>query len=458
MFEKYVDEIEKTGVTPEILKEVINEHEPMANRMKKMYGRYKQSKEDTPIFKREYSIDSANDINNKIANDWIGEIIDTKTGYIFGSPVLYQLEKSADNYQTVLDHIEKWKKRNFIDDLNGESGKMAAICGYDGQMAYIDREGQERVMRIDPWETVILSRGEITEPDYGFRYYETWDDEYRVEFYQAGKKTIFEGKSYDALSLSSETPLPFDYCPIWGMPNNAELMGDADKVITEIDAYDRAISDMGNEIEQFRTALMIFLGYQVDGDTLKEMKANGAVYLPDVDEGQDIKYLIKQLDPSYTDSFLDRTEKNIARFAKHVNFTEAFGGGSVTGPAMRYKLFMLESKAKTMERKHEAASLYMFKVLASSWAKKEIRLDYTEIDCKYTRNIPVNILDEAQAASALGGVVSKRTQLEQLSFITDVEAEMERIEDEKEEIEVDLDNEDLNSENNSGNAGGEVVE
>ena len=426
--------------TPEIIAEAIEEHRTLQWQTKDRYGRYKQSKENTPILTREFDGEAAKKINNKLANDWFGEIVDTKVGYMFGLPIAYMYDKKAQGYQTAVDAMARFNKVNNIDDLNAENGKFAAMCGYDGALLYIDKEGQERVMRIDPWECIIISKTAFTEPEYGIVYYNTWDGKARAEFYNGLDKIIFEGADFTAGSLQEveNNAHLFDYCPLFGIPNNAELQGDADKVLTLIDGYDRSTSDMNSEVEQFRLAYMLFIGYEPDEEQLANMIKTGALWIPDAANGERIEWLIKNLDPKYVDSHLDRLEANITRFAKHVNFTDAFGGTQVTGPAMRYKLFMLEAKSKYFERKHEAAMLYMYKVLGSAWSKKGITFDYTMLDLKYTRNIPVNIVDEAQAATTLAGITSKQTALSTLSFVTDVDEEMERIRQEAEEN-IDLD-------------------
>lgn len=431
MFEKYVDALREQGPTPDILKQIINDHAVTKSKMIANYERYKSTLTGVPILTRKFPVEQTTKINNKLANDWFSEIIDTKTGYMFGAPVIIQLEKQAQNYDSVLEAIEKFRKRNSMDDLNGELCKFSAMCGYDAALLYIDRDGQERVTRIDPWEAVIISNGEITEPEFGFRYYVTHDDKCKVEFYGPDKVYTFLGDSFDNLAKIEEKNNMFDYCPLFGIPNNAELQGDADKVLTLIDAYDRSMSDFNSEIEQFRLAYMLFIGYAPDENEIQSMIQTGALYIPSAQDGEDIKFLVKNIDAAALDSHLDRLEANITRFAKHVNFTDEAFGGNLSGVAMRYKLFALETKSKITERKHEAAMLYMFKVLASAWKKKSINLDYTQIDLKYTRNIPVNILDEGNAAKALLGIVSKRTLLEQLSFVNDVEAEMERIAEEQ---------------------------
>jgi SPP1 family phage portal protein len=444
LFEKYAEMIESQGITPEIIADIIADHAQFKADALKKYGRYKQSREATPILTREFEGEAAKKINNKLANDFFGEIVDTKVGYMFGNPVNYMYDKQEQGHEMAAEQIEKFKKINNLDDFNAENCKFSSICGYDAGLLYIDKEGQERVMRIDPWEAVIISRTEITEPEYGLRYYKTWDDKARVEFYDSVNKYVFEGNDFTASNLTEVENKPhlFDHCPLFGIPNNAELMGDGDKVFTLIDGYDRSLSDMNSEIEQFRLAYMLFIGYEPTEEQIRDMIKTGALWIPDAANGERIEWLTKQLDPKYVDSHLNRLEANITRFAKHVNFTDEQFAGNLSGVAMRFKLFALETKAKYFERKHEAATLYMFKVLQSAWEKKGIPFDYTKLDLKYTRNIPVNIVDEAQAAITLAGITSKQTALSTLSFVTDVEEEMERIRQEQEEM-MDLDKIDL---------------
>jgi SPP1 family phage portal protein len=441
---KYAEMIDSQGINTKIISDIISDYESTKADLMLKYGRYKQAKEATPILTREFTGAAAKKINNKLANDYLAEIVDTKTGYMFGVPVTVNYEKKAAEYKSVDELIQRFEKVNNFDDFNAEMSKFAAICGFDTAICFIDKEAQERVMRVDPWETIVISKTNMMEPEYGLLYYETWDEKKRVEFYDGTYKTVYEGGSFSAAALAEveKKPHMFDYCPVFGVPNNAELLGDADKVITLIDAFDRSLSDMNNEIEQFRAAYMKFIGYQPDDTEIEAMIKTGALYLPD-SEG-DVGWLVKDLNPAYIDSHLNRLEANITRFAKHVNFTDAAFGSDITGPAMRYKLFALETKAKYFERKHESALQHMFKVLGSAWSKKGIAFDYTKLDIVYTRNIPVNIVDEANAATSLRGAgVSQRTVLGTLSFIKDVDEEMDLIAQEKEDM-INLDDPALN--------------
>ena len=53
-----------------------------------------------------------------------------------------------------------------------------------------------------------------------------------------------------------------------------------------------------------------------------------------------------------------------------------------------------------------------------------------DIDFTMSRNIPKNLLEEAQTAQALESIVSKETQLQVLSIVKDVSEEIDRMEKE----------------------------
>lgn len=449
----YLNLLKNNPVTADIVEQMIQEHEPEHNRMKNLYQRYKASVEGVPILTRkpveyeDFETDSVkridNKVNNKLNNSFDADIVDTKTGYMFGHPISYNIDQENQNWLT---EVESFLLRNNIEDEDSETGKMAAICGYSARLAYIDKDGKERVKTLNPWETIILSDTDISEPQFALRYYKTYDWENgqkvvkrKAEFYDDTKIYYFESTGDEKLVQLNKTDSNlFDYCPLFGVPNNKELMGDAEKVLNLIDAYDRTFSDASNEIEQYRLAYLILRGLGADEETLERIKQSGIFEL--FDEKDDVNYLTKDINDALIEHHLDRLEENILRFAKSVNFSDESFGGNITGVAMKYKIMALENKAMTMERKMTAALRYQFKLLCSAWAKKGICNieDYLKVWFSFKRNLPVNLLDEAQTTAALKGHVSEKTRLSLLSFVDDVEHELEEMKKEEDEINEEL--------------------
>lgn len=433
-------------VTSDIIKDLIADHAPKRAKMLALYNRYKT--DDLPILNREF--EDKNKINRKLNNSFDSEIVDTKVGYFIGTPISYQVDKEQPNAEKVSATLSDFLLRNSIDDLDSETVKKATICGYAARLLYIDRDGLERVMNVDPWEVILVYDRSINEPQFALRYYDVTIKEgkeektrTRVEWYDDKTVTYYiqDDEGNFVLDLSEPVnPQPhlFDLVPIVVFPNNEEQQGDAEKVLNLIDAYDRTLSDVNSEIEQFRLAYMAFYGYDPDEETLARARQTGAFGLDEKGEGVGIEFITKDLNDAVIEHHLDRLEANIMRFGKSVNMTDEQFASNLSGVAIRYKLMALETKCITMERKMTAALRQQFKVLATAWAKKGIPVDYTNIYFQFKRNLPVNLLDEAQTTAQLKGMVSERTRLSQLSFVDDVDWELEEMAKDNEGL-LDLD-------------------
>lgn len=444
---EYIQYIDGNGISPLLLDKLIKETQAERNKRLLNYNRYKAEASAVPILTRkptDYAQGNAHvqrvddKVNNTLNNPLDAEIVDTKVGYMFGNPISYVVDKQAQSLKSLTEAIELFNLRNSIDDLDSESGKKTAICGYSARLLYIDTEGNERAMVIDPWETIILSEtGEVSEPKYGFRYFKSAElnaegEKVEIEqlvFYDATTEKLYTRADKDSqFVLKDERKHLFDYCPLFGISNNEELQGDADKVYNLIDAYDRTLSDASNEIEQWRLAYLVLKGMGMDEEDAQKVARTGIFEL--MGEDDDIKYLTKEVNDQMIENHLNRLEENIMRLAKSVNFSDEAFAGNTSGVAMKFKLMALENKCKTMERKFTTALRYQFKVLCSAWAKKGIcsKDDYLKLWFEYKRNVPMDLLSEAQASQALKGQVSERTRLSKMSIVDDVDYELKEME------------------------------
>ena len=453
---------ENGGVpTIEIIKKILDKHYPKRQHMMGLYDRYTCNMDSVPIFNREFEDESA--INNKVNNDYFSELVNTKVGYFAGAPFSYaysqlaeeedegspislfdeeptvpQTQADIDNNQKV---IERFTIRNNIADKDLEITKLAEICGYAGRLMYIDTNGDECIKVIEPWECVILARDEITEPTYGIWYYteefiiDGMSKEIRtIEFYNATDCYIFED-GLEGWVLKQQFPHMFDYCPLQGIPNNRELLGGAEKVLALIDGIDRAVSDCNSEIEAFKLAYLLVYGVQIDEKTLQEAKRTGCFNIPPMGAMESkIEYLTKQINDTFVENHLNRLEKNIYKFGQTPDMNEMAAAGT-SGIAMKLRLFPLETRCAMFERKLHSANMYMFKVLASAWAKKQITIDPYEVIIEYKRTMPLDLQYESQVLASLKGNVSDQTALGLMSFIDNPEYELELMEKEKQNIE-----------------------
>lgn len=436
-----IKSIKENGLTGKAVGEIIDLHTNDHERMKESYGRYKADTEVVPIFKRNLTAlredfetggnvrKLDNTVNNKLNNAFDAEIVDTRTGYHHGVPITYALDEEESN-NSLSDWLTNFTLRNNIDDQDAEFGKMAAICGYAARLAYVDTEGDLRIKNLNPYNVAFLGEN-MTEPKYSVYYYiEQNKDEtnqtIHAEFYDSERFYIFEGDTTDNLREVHSQPHLFDYNPLFGAPNNEELLGDAERVRSLIDAYNITISDASSEISQTRLAYLVLRGMGMDEEDIQNTQKSGVFEL--FDEKMDIKYLTKDVNNQMIEDVLNRLEKNIMRFSKSVNFNSDEFNGNVPVIGMHLKLMALENKCMTFERKMSAALRYQFKVLLSGLSKKmNISKDtYLNVYFTFGRNLPINKLEEAQLLALLNGQVSDLTRYEQSSIVSDPKWEIEQ--------------------------------
>ena len=449
-FQAEIDAIDANGINDGLLNHIINKHSANRQYNWNLHKRYEALQGKVPIFLREPRFEEDNPINNTVNNDFFGEIVDFKTGYFAGKPIAYNYadtteSKSDSGGEEARDLANKqlsdFVTRNNMFDVDMDITKFAAIAGYAGRMFYIDLDGNERVKALPSYETIILSETEITEPKYGIRYYKTLglggEEIWKAEF-DDGKITRFYEGCMGGLSERPEkaTPNLFGYCSIQGIPNNSEMLGDVEKVMELIDAYDRATSDVNNEIESFANAYMAFENVDMDDDEIRKGQKSGAFqYFTQGTQSGGIHFVTKDINDAFVEHHLDRLEENIYRFSKTPNLTSDQSFGNASGVSLKFKLTGLETKCGMFQAKMESAGVYMFKMLASCWQKKRIGFDPLQCYMSFKRNFPVDLVSESQAVQAMiNSGLPKRKAYEQYSFIDDVEEVMQLIDEEKDDI------------------------
>ena len=447
-FTAELEEIREHGISTTLLYDILQKHINNAEYNKKLYERYMCINEGVPIFGREpHFEEEENPINNKVNNDFFGLIVKAKVGCFAGNPIGYSYsetdeaeldtggKKAVDNAaKTLSDFIT----RNNMHGVDMVVTKNAAIYGYSGRLLYIDKEGNERVKAIHGYETIILSDTDISEPEYAIRYYKTLDihqaEHWTVEFFDNKTITIFKGSSLQDLEQKEVKEHCFDYCPLQGVANNEECMGDAENVLAAIDAYDTIISDNTNELEAFSHS-MLLVNLNTDDETVRKAQKSGALVVPPTgtnNNNEPVKWLTKNINDAFSEHQLSRLEDNIHIFSQTPNFNdESFG--SASGVALEHKFNGMKEKCTTFAACMNNSSHHMWKTLCSSWAKKGIKVDPLHIVMDFKFNIPQDTQSEAITVQALiGAGLPKRYAYAKLSDVDDVDWIMDEIEAEKE--------------------------
>lgn len=440
-------ELKKNGFSLDLLYKIINKHKQNALFNKNLYDRYMTVEGSVPIMRRTPRFNEQDPINNKINNDFFSEIVDFKTGYFAGKPIAYGYSRGEEAEETTggIEGVDKATKvvtdfvtRNNMYGVDMEVTKFASIYGYAGRLFYIDPDGAERVMPVHGYETIILSATDISEPEYAVRYFYTrtvtGQKVWTVEWYDDTFVTTYEGGLTDLTEVDKRLHM-FNYCPLQGIANNKEKLGDAEKVLSLIDDYDKVLSDNSNEVESFVHAYMIFENLNIDDETIRAAQKSGSFKFRSTGTQQGKAYfLTKDINDSFTEHHLERLEDNIYRFSKTPNLgDESFG--SASGISLKFKLHGLETKCGMYQAQMMNAAQYMWKLLASAWKKKGIDIDPLQVTMDFKRNFPQDTLTEAQTAQTLiNAGIPKEVAFSQLSFVDDVDYIMNLIEAEENSI------------------------
>ncbi|NFH48843.1 phage portal protein [Clostridium sporogenes] len=192
------------------------------------------------------------------------------------------------------------------------------------------------------------------------------------------------------------------------------------------DAFETNLSDVGNEISDFRNAYLLFKNAQVDINQIPDMKKLGVIQFPQ--PGGDASWLIKNINDTFIQNTLDRYEDTMYQIACHINHNEKLQS-NLSGVTLRSRLIILENKCNLQIKAHKNIVKnrlrFLFKYLD---LKKNKNYDYKDVKALYTLNIPSDDLAIAQMLSQVPeGTISKDTARSLFSFINNKVVEAEKV-------------------------------
>ena len=451
----FLDYLDAHGFDDEIVNKIIARHLNCRTHMVDLYERYRIYEDKVPIFTRiphfkDKALEDAGleQLNNKLNNDFFGEINDIMIGYFAGKAASYSYSNDDDAEMDTgsagaVDEAQKalsdFITANNFYDLNQEATKYASVCGYAGRIFYIGPEGKECCKITKPYDTIAISRNDkLQEPDFGIYYYSYIDldgtEHWKAEAYDTTRVYFYEG-TFGSLSKVSDAPHMFDYCPLQIIPLNGEMMSSAERVISLIDSYDKDVSDNANDAEGNTHAQQVFDGINIGDAEMAKAKVSGSIKIPPGYQGtsRSVYYLTKDINDGFNEHHLDRLERNIYRFSKTPNLNdETFNAAS--GISLKFKLTAFEAKCGAFEAKFSGADTYMFKVIGSAFNRRGISFDYLQAYVEYKRNFPVDIASEASAVQALiNAGVPDEIAYNNLSFVDDINYLMDLKEQKKQD-------------------------
>lgn len=375
--------------------------------------------------------------NNRLVSGYPSYIVDIMQGYFVGKPITYTSEDKQ-----LIEDIQDIYNYNDEQDENSELAKMAGIKGKAYEVIYIDEDVNIRFNEIDA-DNVILVFDTKINPEPNFAIVVNWGsrlDEVTSTPLTATVYTRDRIQQYiqgeNGLILQEETDHYFGQVPIIEYLNNDEAIGDFERVISLIDAYDKANSDTANDFEEFTDAFLYLVNLfgTTDAD-IEQLKKDKVLLL---DEDGQAGWLTKNINDTAIENYKDRLNGDIMRFAKVPDVSDINFSGNISGEAMKYKLLALDQVIATKQRKFKRALQKRIELICIYMAIKGKQYDYREVDINFTYNKPENEKEAVEMAIQMLGITSLSTALSRVPGVDDVELELAKIETEKNSY-LDLD-------------------
>ncbi|MGJ0908864.1 phage portal protein [Clostridium botulinum] len=371
--------------------------------------------------------------NNKTPVNYIKKFIKEEVSYSVGNDVTYISKSGNENIVNDIDYyLDHWSEGH---DSNLAKSMLIYSLAYE--LYYIDKEGQFSSKIISPREgyAAIDDFGNISFFMHSYKL--KFDDTTYIDVYTDKEILHFNDKFEE---ISKPTKHIFGAVPV-GLAKLSEE-GKDDTLYKDLkglqDAYETNLSDISNEISDFRNAYMVLTGVTIDEDDIPKMKKLGVMQIKD--KNGTAAWLIKNINDTFIQNTLNTMEDKMYQLSSHINHNEKMQS-NLSSLALRARLIALEEKCKLNQKsiadciKTRLKFLFIYlKVI------KNIEYDFRDIKVKFTPNIPQDDLMTAQVISQLGDKLSTETGLSLLSFIENPKNEMKKLKDENP---IDLDNMDF---------------
>ena len=366
----------------------------------------------------------------RIRHDLGGQASRFFTGYTVGQPISI----GSSEIDLDLTSVDNFNSYNDIEALNRELVYDASRFGRAFELHYFDEFEQPAVALIDAKEMFTVRSADVKKEIIAAVHCPIYNGKLFVTVY-----TNEEIVSYDNDWKETDRKInPFKMVPVVEWQNNRERLGDWEKGIPIIDAYDAAESDTANYMSDLNDAMLVIKGdVESTGmnasDIMKMKQANMLVLESGIGHnGQQTSleagYIYKQYDVSGVEAYKSRLIKDFFRIVGLPNLQDDATFSATSGIAIRYKLVDLQQVAsvkrgffvKTLKRRYK-----LLQALSENLKGFEA-VDANSLTFTFHENLPTDVWAEIQSAINSGMDISQETLMESASF-TDARKEKSRL-------------------------------
>ena len=390
-------------------------------------NKYKNYYDGLQVILRKQYADASKPCNKTVIN-YCKNIVDSYGGYL-ATPgyISYSSENDIEEVMNILRYNDyQTEDTDFLLD--------ALVYGVACELMYIDSNGQVRFRLINPTSCFGVYDDSLTEDLlYFVRMYKAndWDesDTYFVDVYSDWDIKHYRMAGDNGyLTFIGEEPHYFSQCPanIFMLPDERSIF---DCIIGLQDSANELISGEIDDFTAFCDAYLALTAVDADAEDIAAMKANRVLLLP---EGATADYVIKATNDAQIENIMKRIHDSIYRIAQCPDFSsETFVGGVSSGIAIQYRLTGMENRAGIIEGKMKKALQRRVEIISGIASLKLGEEVFRDIHIEFKRNLPEDNATLINLVNSLKGTVSDSTLLGLLPFVDDVNAELDKLQAQK---------------------------
>jgi len=392
--------------------------------------------------------------NNRIVDNQYKKMVDQKTNYLLGQPLTFQSDN--DQYAKVLKQVFNKKFQRLLKAV----GEDSLNCGIAWLYVYYNEKGELSFKRIKPFEVIPgWHDSEHTQLDYAIRIYEVIVYEGKTEKV-VEKVEVYDDRGVNYFELQSGTLTPcepffqnyitvvnedgtedgFNWTKIPLIPfkyNSKEIP--LIKMVKSLqDGLNLIESNFQNSMEEdTRNTILVLMNY--DGENLSEFRKNlaqyGAVKVRTVDgAGGDLKTLQVEVNSENYKAILEIFKKAIIENAMGYDAKDDRLAGNPNQMNIQSMYSDIDLDANNMETEFQASFEDLLWFVDNHLANTgQGDFEDQDVDIIFNRDMLISeseVIDNCQKSV---GLLSDETIISMHPWVDDPQAEMERVQKEKEE-------------------------
>jgi len=332
--------------------------------------------------------------NNRVVVNQCKKIADFITSYLVGVPVRYEAP------QVILDNLNyndtAANTHNVVLNMN--------IYGLGCELFYTDTDGIPRFASIDPREAIFVYDDSIE--DILTAFIRVYPKEVETEGYNVTVYTATDSIQYD-LSLSIGQLMPigqaqphyFQDVPAIIYPNNNELIGTFEGIMSLQDALNKILSDEMNDFESAVDAFLVLTGMQAtQPEDIAKMRQDRVLLMEPDSSAQ---WLIKQVNNDHIRELKQDITRKIYDLG-NIPDVENLGSFGASGVALKFKLINTEIQASEQERTVTKGIQRKMELLYNIFRITDPGIgEYTDVSVEFERNF-IMLTDDKQQKLLFG--------------------------------------------------------